>query len=240
MSKRRMGLDARLDRFASTLREAAGDNLVSLVLYGSAARGTAHGASDVNLLLILRDATAAGLHPLGEAVRVWTENGDRPPLIFSADGWQRAADVFPIEIEDIRRHGRVLHGNDPVADFPTNRDDLRRQLEREARGAAVQLRAAYAAAAPDGSALGHLLLASLGTFMVLFRAALRLDDDGQERDDRAIVHAIASRAGFAPDALDWALSNRKAERVGALKPYDPIAAAYLDAVAAFVDFVDRS
>ncbi len=240
MAKQGNDLETRLDRFVQALKAAAGDNLVSLVLYGSAARGTAHSASDVNLLLILRDATAAGLHPLGEAVRTWTRNGDRPPLIFSADGWQRAADVFPIEIEDIRRQGRVLLGANPVADLATSRDDLRRQLEREARGAAVQLRAAYAAAAPDGAALSQLLVASLGTFMVLFRAALRLNDDGQERDDRATVHAIASRAGFPPGALEWALTNRNADRAAALKPYDPIAAAYLDAVAAFVDFVDRS
>jgi predicted nucleotidyltransferase len=233
-------LDTRLDRFAKALKDAAGDNLVSLVLYGSAARGTAHSASDVNLLLILRDATAAGLHPLGEAVRTWTRDGDRPPLIFSADGWRRAADVFPIEIEDIRRHGRVLLGDDPVAGLATSRDDLRRQLEREARGAAVQLRAAYAAAGPDGGALGRLVVASLGTFVVLFRAALRLDDDGHERDDQAILHEIASRVGFPSGALDWALRNRNAERVAPLKPYDPIAAAYLDAVTAFVDFVDRS
>lgn len=240
MAKQRTDLDATLDRFAHALGEAAGDNLVSLVLYGSAATGTARDSSDVNLLLILRDATAARLHPLGDAFRKWARQGNRPPLVFSLDGWQRAADVFPIEIEDIRQHGRVLRGTDAVADLPTTREDLRRQLEREARGAMIQLRAAYAAAAPDGKALAQLLTASFSTVRVLFRAALRLEDDLQEGDDRATVAAIAAHAGFPPEALDWTITNRKADRVPALQPNDPIAAGYLDAVAAFVDFVDRS
>lgn len=240
MAKQRTDLDAKLDRFAQALAAAAGDNLVSLVLYGSTAAGTTHDSSDVNLLLILRDASAARLHQLGDAFRAWARQGDRPPLVFSLDGWRRAADVFPIEIEDIRRHGRVLLGTDPVADLPTTRDDLRRQLEREARGAMTQLRAAYAAAAPDGKALARLLVASFSTVRVLFRAALRLEDHQHEGDDRAIVAAIAGRAGFPAQALDWAMAHRKADRVPSLQPNDPIAAGYLDAVAAFVDFVDRS
>jgi predicted nucleotidyltransferase len=240
MAKQRMDLDAKLDRFAQALAAAAGDNLVSLVLYGSAAAGTAHDSSDVNLVLILRDATADRLRPLGGAFRDWTRQGERPPLVFSLDGWRRAADVFPIEIEDIRRQGRVLRGADPVADLPTSRDDLRRQLEREARGAMVQLRAAYAAAAPDGKALSQLVVASFSTVRVLFRAALRLEDHAKDGDDHAIVAAVAGRAGFPAAALEWAIRHRKADRVPALKPFDPIAAGYLDAVAAFVDFVDRS
>lgn len=45
---------ALLDRFASLLKQQYGDRLVSVVLYGSVARGTARATSDLDLLLIIQ------------------------------------------------------------------------------------------------------------------------------------------------------------------------------------------
>jgi hypothetical protein len=233
-------LDERLERLASAVATATGDNLVSLVLYGSAAAGARAAQSDVNLLMVLRDASAAALHPLGDALRDWLRGGERAPLVFSLDGWRRAADVFPIEIEDIRQRHRVLRGTDPVADLFTTRDDLRRELEREARGLLIQLRASYAAAASDGKALAAVVRDSLRTVLVLFRASLRLAE-GQPPDTReALVEAVARNAGLDPAAFRWPLEQQGASRPARLQPHDPVAAAYLDAVASFVAYVDRS
>jgi hypothetical protein len=148
--------------------------------------------------------------------------------------------VFPIEIEDIRQRHRVLRGTDPVADLTTTRDDLRRELEREARGLLIQLRASYAAAAGDGKDLAAVVRDSLRTVLVLFRASLRLGDGSLPESREALVETVARAAGFAPSALRWALDQQGAARPARLQPYDAIAAAYLDAVATFVAFVDRS
>lgn len=45
-----------LDKFKQLLHTRFGDNLISLVLYGSVARGTAKQESDIDLLIILKDA----------------------------------------------------------------------------------------------------------------------------------------------------------------------------------------
>lgn len=233
-------LEQRLERLADAVTAAAGDNLVALVLYGSAADGKVGAQSDVNLLMVLRDASAAALHPLGAALRDWLKGGERAPLVFSLDGWRRAADVFPIEIEDIRQRHRVLRGADPVADLATTRDDLRRELEREARGLLIQLRASYAAAASDGKALATVVQDSLRTVLVLFRASLRLADGKIPETREALVDAVAASAGFDAGAFRWPLEQQGASKPGRLQPNDPVAAAYLDAVASFVTYVDRS
>jgi len=47
-----------LDAFVGLVQHALGERLVSLVLYGSVARGTARLESDVDLLLVIREAPA--------------------------------------------------------------------------------------------------------------------------------------------------------------------------------------
>jgi predicted nucleotidyltransferase len=231
--------EARLATFAAAVAGAAGDNLVSLTLYGSAARGALRETSDMNLILVLRDASAEVLKPLGRPFREWLRAGERPPLVFSADGWRAAADVFPIEIEDIRRSRRVLHGTDPVAHLTTRREDLRRELEREARGALVQLRAAYLAAAGDGRELADLVIGSCRTILVLARATLRIAGTEPPEDPAALVSAVAGAAGFSAAAFEWPLAQLAVKHPPGLEPYDPRAARYLDAIANFVEYVDR-
>lgn len=233
-------LEKRLEAFAADLERAAGENLRSLVVYGSAARGDAGPNSDVNLLLVLGDASAAALRALAPAVRDWVKSGEPPPLIFSEQSWRASADVFPIEIEDVRQHHRILRGADPVRDLATSRDDLRRELEREARGKLIQLSAHYAAAAPDGKALGSLIAASCKTFLVLFRGGLRLAGRDAPAANDQVVRQTAALCDFGADALAWPLARLAGAKTPDLAPYDPIAARYFDAVTAFVNFVDRA
>jgi len=46
-----------LDLFISSVQAELGNNIVSIILYGSVARGEARPGSDVDLLIILRDAS---------------------------------------------------------------------------------------------------------------------------------------------------------------------------------------
>lgn len=49
------GYEVLLNAFIDLIRQALGDRMVSVVLYGSVARGTARADSDLDLLLILRE-----------------------------------------------------------------------------------------------------------------------------------------------------------------------------------------
>jgi hypothetical protein len=228
-----------VEKLTKELQAALGADLVSLLLYGSAARGSAvPSRSDVNLLLIVRDASAEVLHRAAPALNAWARSGHRLPLIHTLAEWQDSADVFPMEIEDIRDAHHVLAGRDPLEGLATTKADLRRELEREVRGKLLYLRAGYTAAAGDGPALGELLAQALGTMLVFFRAALRLSGRAVPGDPASLVRQTAEVAGFEAAAFDWALAARQGAAPRRLAPFDPDAARYLAALERFTRYVN--
>jgi hypothetical protein len=233
-------LDQKLEALAAELEGALGEDLVSLVLYGSAARGDFRAErSDVNLLLILADASPAALRPIGPIVHRWVKAGHAPPLIFAEHGWRASTDVFPMEIEDMRPAHRVLRGRDPLKDLETSPADQRQQLEREALRTLLRLRAEYAASGPHPKALGALLVASAGTCFALFRAVLRLKGTVPPQPPEELVQAAARLVGFDPAAFDWVLARLAGRQAAPLTQFDPIAERYLSAVERLAEYVDQ-
>jgi len=229
-----------MEEFARRVETALGENLVSLLLFGSAARGTqVEGRSDVNLLLIVKDASVATLHAATPVVAEWSRGGQPPPLIFSDAEWRASTDVFPIEMEDMRDAHRVLAGRDPFEGIATRRSDLRVELEHEVRGKVLRLRTEYAAAAADGKALGRLLVHSAGTFFVLFRALLRLTGGVPPAGHDALVRETAAAANLDAAAFDWVLAAIDGRNPPALGAFDPIAGRYVDAMEKLADAIDR-
>lgn len=230
-----------VERFAERLEGALGEGLVAALLYGSAARGTyVKGRSDLNVLVILRDASAEALRPAAAILADWTKAGEPAPLVFGEAEWRSSADVFPIEIEDMREAHRVLRGRDVLAGLATTRADLRRELEREVRGKLLRLRTEYAAAAPSGKALARLLVASASTFLTLLRATLRLAERVPPREPAALVRAAAEVAGMDETAFDWVVGRLEGKAMPALEPFDPVAARYVDAIERLARFVDET
>jgi hypothetical protein len=231
--------NTQLEDLAAQLDRSLKDHLVSLVLYGSAARGDFNpGHSDLNLLLILDDASPETLRAMGSAVHFWVKAGHPPPLIFSQGGWRASTDVFPIEIEDMRQAHRMLRGGDPFVGLETAPADLRQELEREVLGKLLQLRAEYAASGPLPKALGALLENSAATFFVLFRAVLRLTGTVPPAAPAELVRVTASVVGFDPTAFDWVLARLAGNRIPDLTQFDPIAERYLGAIERLAEFVD--
>ena len=72
-----------LEHFVSLVQETMGGNLISIVLYGSVARGEAGPESDVDLLLILRNASSVyheRLQPMLPLLRQLRRQSDWPHL----------------------------------------------------------------------------------------------------------------------------------------------------------------
>ena len=166
------------EKMTGELAAALGPRLKCAALYGSAAAGDfVPGASNYNLLVVVDPLTTNELDLLAVPIGAWRKAGHPGPLLFTADQLKSSADAFAIELLDIRQSRRILWGDDLLADIRVQHEHLRLQVERELTGKLLALRGAYVAASGRQDAVGEVMLGSLSTFLVLFRAALRLREE---------------------------------------------------------------
>ena len=186
-----------LDVLVGQLKQAYGDNLEAVVLYGSAAAGEhVHKRSDYNVLVIVRSLGVEQLRAASAVARAWNAAGNPAPLTMTEAEWRRSADIFPMEYADILERHRVLHGRPPFDGVVVSPKHLRLELEQQAMGKLLHLRQGVLASGGDSKLLLELLEASLSTFMVIFRAAARLHGESPSTDYEALSEATARRVGF--------------------------------------------
>jgi predicted nucleotidyltransferase len=229
----------RADALAAELVEVYGDEVRSILVYGSAARGGfVEGASDINVMVLLDRLDVPILRRAAAPVRRWVEGGNPPPLFLSAEELRRSLDIFAIEYADIRDAHRVLHGDDPFASLRISDEHLRLQCERELKGALIQLREHLLLAGDDADAAGALLAGSLASLVVLFRTVARLTGGDAAADAESVVRAVAGRIDADAAPMLAALRARRGGEEFSPAPGGELVAGYVDAVARAVSFVD--
>ncbi|HKU77272.1 MAG TPA: nucleotidyltransferase domain-containing protein [Pyrinomonadaceae bacterium] len=161
------------------LRATHGDNLASVVLYGSAAAGDhIELRSDYNILIALTRISPEDLRQAQAPMREWQRLGHPLPVYFTVEELADAADVFPIEFHQMANARTVLYGHDPFEFVKLSDANLRHQTEYELRSKLIQLRRLYIPASVSTEKLCDLMNDSLSSFAALFRAVLLLH--GQE------------------------------------------------------------
>ena len=164
-----------LHHLIEDLRSTHGDNLASVVLYGSAAAGDhIELRSDYNLLIALNRITPEDLRVAQAPMREWQRLGHPLPVYFTVAELNDAADVFPIEFRQMERARIILFGKDPFEFVHLTDANLRHQTEYELRSKLIQLRRLYIPASISVEKLSALMSDSLASFAALFRAVLLL------------------------------------------------------------------
>lgn len=120
---------------------AGGENLVSVVLYAGVLRGRYQPeSSDINLAIVLKDASAAALEALAAPLQAgWRAWRVEPYFLVQAD-LTRVGDLFPIRIADILRSRLVLHGADAFDGIIINPDRLRLRIQQVLHNHSIRLR----------------------------------------------------------------------------------------------------
>ena len=230
----------KLELFVEKMKTAAGENLKSLLLYGSAAGGEfAAGHSDLNLLCVLESTSAPHLRNLHAPLEWWARQGQRPPLIFAAAEVSRTLDVFAMEWLDMKRSRRVLAGVDPLAALEVPLDLHRVEVERELRTQLLRLRQAFALQRGDKD-VALLMANSVSTFAVLFRHVLIAMGEAPPADKAETFQQLALRFGFDAAPFLRALELRAAKTIR-ISAADATALfdGYQSSIARVVEEVDR-
>jgi len=232
--------EKQLDEFVNRLRQAAGENLESVVLYGSAVSGEYDAAySNINLLCFLRDASFPKLQALSPAVEWWFKEGHRPPMLITREELERSTDVFVIELMDIRRQHRVLFGPDYVGTLDIPMKLHRAQLEYELREKLILLRQHLLLAANDSERIWELLLRSLPAFATLCRHAVIAQGQPVPATKRDAIQQLSASLGFDASAFLTLLDIRAHRASRSQFKVTDLAGQYLAAVEKVTAAVDR-
>lgn len=211
-------MDHKLDEFVQKLKSSAAENLKAVALYGSAVTGEFHSKhSDLNLLCILNQADATRIEALHAPVEWWLRQGHRAPLVFTLEELQLSADVFAIELLDMKTHHRMLYGDDLLAGLAVPMHYHAIQVERELRTDWLRLRHAILTAPKKADAHLNLMTSSFSAFAALFRHALialgePIAANKREAIERVGRFAHADPAGFFT-ILDFREGKRKQQDI---------------------------
>lgn len=166
-----------LESFRDALTEQLGEDLASVVLFGSATGSHyIEDVSDLNLLIVVESASMQAL----ETIRTTLRNHKGipiDPLIVTRAEVDRLPEAFPIESADIQAARRVLSGDDPLANLRVQPEAIRRQLAPELLGKTMRLRSVYAQAKKgNDKELRATLSHAISPFSALMRALLYVGD----------------------------------------------------------------
>jgi hypothetical protein len=229
-----------LKNLAERLHDVARENLESIILYGSAARGDFHEAhSDLNVLCVLRSLRAAELAQISAVVKWWTSSQRQPPpLFFSAEELRQSADVFAIEILDMQQSHRVLYGTDVVAGISVPMNLHRVQVEHELRTVLLKLRQHLLRDAGNQQELGAVLAKSFSSVLTLLRHTLIALQERPSAAANEIFARIGALTGASAQAFETVRALREAksfDKNAVLPAYD----GYLTALEKVIAALDR-
>ena len=234
-----LSADAKLTELVKRLKEFAATNLECVILFGSAARGDfREGHSDLNVVCILRSLTVEELGRLAGVVKWWCVDQKEPaPLFFTHEELRQAADVFAIEILDMKQGRRVLYGEDLLAAIEVPMNLHRVEIEHDLRTVLLKLRQHYLRAPGNAHELAPVLRKSFSGVLTLLRHTVMVFGETPPVPAHEIVARAAALTGADQHAFDALLKLRESgEFHGEITP---VYGAYLKALEKVLHALDH-
>lgn len=178
-------------------KKAFGNDLVSLIVYGSAAGGYyVKGKSDINLLVIL---TAEGMERLEDSLTVvknWRKRSVAVPWVMTREFIWKSLDCYPIEFMNLQVNHILIHGEDVLAPLQFKPQDLRLQIEKELKGKLILLREGYLETEGRSRQIRQLISRSLTAFVSIFNALIYLKQAAVPHQRRETIREMAKLYTF--------------------------------------------
>lgn len=236
---------ALLIKFSDLLIENLGENLYSLMLFGSAARASKRngddfkeGASDINTVITLEKVTTRELNVILEIGSKFKGQGLAIPLIFKRGHILSSLDTFPLEFSDMKYNHITLHGADPLEDAEIETRNLRHQCEVEFKGQLVQLRRGYLASAENQEILTELISTSVTSIMAACRGMALMAGKTPPDNKSDLLKLVHDDYDVDTLPIDEALRMKHGETGGATAALEILFDKYLTTIEKLADVVD--
>jgi len=216
-----------LNDFSVSLQKIYRENLLSIVLYGSASSGEfVKDQSNLNILVVLKDAGLGRLKLATTVINEWRFRFIHP-LFLSEEYIRASLDVFPIEFLDMQENYMVLTGKDVLKDLFVDTKYLRFQCEHELKAKIISLRQVYLRQVRNKAAMEGVLFKSFISVAHILRNIIRLKVKAPSYLKEDLLKDIALE--FSINVVVW-------EKILAARNKE-IKLGYADVEAFFLNFV---
>lgn len=229
-----------VESFVNDYRETFGLDVVSVILYGSGARGQyipKH--SDINFVIML---TELGMSNLGKAIPLiakWRRRHVNTPLFLTEPYISSSLHVFPIEFINIKAAYQVVYGKDLLLTLSVDKNDVRLQCEREIKGKLLQLRESFLITGGHKRTIEALVADSLPTFFSLFQGILFIRDKSPVTDIQVLVTLMSREAGLDKELFRELAAIREGRKRLTSHQAVPLMERYIEQIRKLAGFIER-
>lgn len=233
-------MEDKFKELVSQLHAALGENLVSVVVYGTAIAAPGNVKPGDYLTLVVADQFGvAELNKARPVVRAWVAQGFPLPVFFTRQEFVDSLDVFAVEFRHLKRAYRVLYGTDLIDGREAAKDNLRSQIEYELRGKLLRLRALYLPEGGSAERLTRLMTDSIVSFVRYLRPILEILGEAPPLGRLATVRRVGERLDLELSPLERILRLRD-EPVQLLEAEaQDLFASYVDCLGKIIAAVDK-
>jgi predicted nucleotidyltransferase len=186
-----------LTEFVNAASQAFGDELISAVLFGSAAEGRLRSVSDVNLLLLLKRFDMSSADVVREPFRVAHAAMRLDVMFLLQSEIEPVMDAFAVKFSDILSRRRVLFGPDPFAKLVIPPEVVRRRTIQVLLNLMLRMRERYALVSLREEQLAHVAADVAGPLRACAASVLALEGKHapSPREALALILAEQDAAG---------------------------------------------
>lgn len=181
-----------LSRFVSAAQDAFSGDLVSIVLYGSAAEGRLTSTSDVNLLIVLRVFSRDQTDRIRDMFQTAQAAINLQAMFLLEDEVSSASELFAQKFADILRRHKVIFGTDPLSNIRIDRADKIFRLRQVILNLALRLRAGYIARGRRPEQVARILAETIGPLRAAAATLLELEGSAVADANAALESAAGA------------------------------------------------
>ena len=191
-----------LNAFIAAAKKAFGDDLLSVVLYGSGAEGKLRPTSDVNLILLLGAFERQQADHLREPLRLAEAAIKLRVMFLLRDELKPASQAFAVKFADVIRRRLVLYGDDPFASLVVSREDAIFRLKQTLLNLTLRLRETYISRSLREEQIAAVIADTAGPLRSCASALLELEGHSAASSKEAleqIAATLTSKPGSSED-----------------------------------------